>query len=525
MKAHLRIFITGMICLASLCSSLASAQTQLLTSTVDQGLGVKRIAILPLVDNVSNIYAGPLTERIYEYLSKDRRFDVVKLDLQKITPEKLEDEIPSAKALLQQVKSDALLVGRITKGPQGINMRLSLIGGSDMLPITQERLENYSGFDLEDMRAQTDLLMKGLLGRMPYQALVTSRQGQLITLNAGANHGLRVGDEIFAVLITGVKRHPKFKFITQVDREIMGKVKLSKVDESVSFGSLTAERTANLIQSGFKLTWSSMINYPETGITKSGDIVPRLSESPDAPVAYGDNPREWRTGQDASFGKVSLLVGFGQTSLASTHTNGTSPSGQNNFSPVIRIDGEMWLDPKWQLNIWLEQLATKIPNSGSSPDPLSVQMQEMSFLVSHNFLTEEENFWGPKFQLLGGMSRLAIKLDDSNPRAHTGKEYSSLVIGLGGSFPILTETGSRYLLGGKFIYHLQPKLSENPTTSGSSSDTLTHFNVFLEYDIAKNLAFRSDLNFKQATSSFSGGTSSSASANFITLLAGATFYF
>lgn len=503
------------------------AQVKTYQSSIDQSLNLKKIAVLPMLDNVKGIYAKPLTERLIETLSQDRRFEIIPLNAQKISPEEFEVNPKAVATLLNTHKADALMTSRLVKGAQGLRIRLTLIAGSENLPMGQEVLEDYQGFETREVQAQLDHLVAKLFSRLPYQALVTSRQGQVVTLNAGSKHNLRVGDEIFVVLITGIERHPKLKFITKVDREIMGKVEIVKVDESVAFGSLVSERTANLIQPGFKATWSEPVTYPGTGLAGTGGLIPQLSDRPEAPVAYGENPREWKTGQDASFGKVSLLAGLGQASLSTALSTGETASSANQFSPMVRLDGEMWFDPNWQFNGVIEQLAAKMPNglSGSSPNSLNMQMQELSLLLGYNFLVEPEDFWGPKFQVLGGFSKVSIFVDDSSPRSHTSKDYGGMAFGLGGSFPLVTESLARVLLGGKFLYYWQPSMSESPVSSGSSSNQITHFNMFLEYGLSPRMAFRTDINFKQVSSSFSGGTATSGSANIVNLLAGAAFYF
>lgn len=524
---YLRYFHALSLLLTCLSSGPVFAQIKTYQSAIDQTLNLRKIAVVPMEDNVKHIYASPLTESLLSELKQDRRFEVLAGPAPRFAPEEFEGNPKSVATYLSSVKADALITSRLIKGARGLSLRLTLIAGSENLPMAQEILEDYPGFETEDVKRQLSQLLAKLLSRLPYQALVTSRQGQVVTLNAGSRHGLRLNDEIFVVLITGIERHPKFKFITKVDREIMGKVRLEKVDDSVSFGSLVSERSANLVQAGFKATWSEPVSYPRAGITEGGGLVPGIGDRPDAPLAYGNAPREWTTGQDASFGKVALLAGIAQTNLSTTLSTGDSASGANNFSPLVRIDAQMWLDPRWQFDLIIEQMATKIPNelANSSPSNLNLQMQELSLLLGYNFLVEPEDFWGPKFELMGGFSKTTLFVDDSTPRAHTSKEYGGFAFGLGGSFPLVAENNSRWLLGGKFLYYWQPTISETPVSSGSASNQITHFNLFAEYGISTKMAFRTDVNFKQVSSSFSGGPANSASANMVNLMAGAAFYF
>lgn len=512
---------------ACLWSGPVAAQIKTFQSGIDEGLTIKTIAVVPVVDNVKSIYAKPLTEALLKELREDRRFSIVEGSAPRFAPEDFEANSKLVTEYLSTHKADALLTSRLIKGPRGLSLRQTLIGGRERLPFAQESLEDYPGFETADVVRQQASLLERLLTRLPYQAQVTSRQGQVVTLNAGARNGLKLNDEIFVVLITAVERHPKFKFITKVDREIMGKIRLEKVDDSVSFGSLVSERTANLVQPGFKVTWSDPVQYPRTGVTADGGLVPQIGERTDAPLAYGEQPREWQTGQDASFGKVALLAGIAQLGMSSSLSTGDTASGSNSFSPLVRIDGQMWLDPNWQFDLVIEQLATKISNglAGSSPEQLNVQMQELTLLLGYNFLVEPADFWGPKFELMGGFSRTSIFVDDSSPRAHTAKQYGGFAFGLGGSFPVVSESGSRWLLGGKFLYYWQPTLGESPTSSGSDSNQITHFNLFSEYGMSARSALRFDLNFKQVSSSFSGGSATSASVNSVNVMGGAAFYF
>lgn len=503
-------------------------QTKTYQSAIDQSFTIKKVAILPLLDNTKGIYSRPLTQRLNEILKGDRRFDVVSQDGgEEKSPEEIEDNSKLAEKRLRQLGTDAILISRLIKSTKGLSIRLSLVGGSEHLPIAVESLEDYQGFEISEVGRQLDLLTEKLLSRLPYQAVITSRQGQTVTLNAGTRHGLRPGDELYVILITGVERHPKFHFLTKVDREIMGKVKVVKSDESVSFAGIVSERSTNLIQPGFKISWSDFVTYPEPGLTRQGDFTQKLAERSDAPVVLGSEPREWTTGKGATFGKVALIAGISQASVATTLSAGDAPSATNPFSPMIRLDGEMWLDPHWQFNFALEQLAAKISNnlSGSSPSALNMQTQELGLLVGYNFLVDENDFWGPKFQAMAGLSRFSIFFDDSSPRAYSTKEYSGFAFGLGGAFPMRLDSGQRLLLGGRFLYYWQPTVSESPGSSGNATNQLSSFSVFMEYGLSERLALRADLGFKQASSSFSGGSGTSASANFTNLLGGCAFYF
>ncbi len=510
-------------------ASLAVTQTKNYVSRIDAGLTVKSVVIVPLIDNVNGIYANPLTQELDTLLSTDRQWNLAKApDLKAENPDVLEENQKRVLEIQKKYKVDALIGGRIFKTPKGVTIKLALIGGDEGLPMTSETIENFDGFETSDLKLQLAKAYAALKNKLPYQATVTSRQGQLVTVNVGKNHGAKVGEDLLVVLITKAERHPKFKFITSSEREILGKVRLSKVDDSISFGSVTTELTANLIQPGFKIARDQFLNYPGVA-TNGGKVLTSLDQRTDQQVAFGDNPTEWKPIQRGSFGKMGFLLGFTQTALETATVNGNSAVSENSFAPSVKIDGEIWIDPNWQVSIELEQLAAKVNNGyegsvPSTPDPLNFQMQRTVGLGAYNFLANDE-FFGPKFHLMAGFGKISLFIDDSAPRAHTSKDYSALVFGLGGSLPFVLEDGKRISVGGRFLYHISPTLAESPVSSGSSADMVSDFLVYGEYGFSERLSLRADLEFKQISSSFSGGTANSSSANFIGILAGVGYQF
>lgn len=521
-RGHIYTIATLIIGLSLL--SQAQAQVKKYVSRIDAGLSIKSIVIVPLIDNVNGIYSGPLTEELKNLVTRDRQWSLVASpDLKSENPDVLEESQTRSQDILKKYKTDVLLSGRILKNEKGITLKLSLIGGEESWPLVNETLDNYPGFETQDLKNQIGRVFSSLKNRLPYQATVTSRQGQLVTVNIGKIHGARDGEELLPVLITKVDRHPRFKFITTSEREILGKIKLSKVDDSVSFGSVTSELTANLIQPGFKIARDQFLSYPGVS-ANSGKVLTQLDQRPDHDVAFGNNPKEWTPLQKGSFGKIGFLLGATQTALETSHTDGRFDTSALPFSPTVKIDGEIWIDPNWQVSLELEQLAARFKNSaGSAPAYVNFQMQKVGALLAYNFLANGE-FFGPKFHLMAGFGKLSTFIDDTFPQLHSAKNYNAFSVGLAGSLPFELENRKSITVGGRFLYHMSPTLEES-TSSGSSSNLYSDFMIYGEYGLTDRLSIRADLEFKQVSSSFSGGTANSSSGNFTSILAGVGYTF
>ena len=158
------------------------------------------------------------------------------------------DEHPEdVKKILQAGKSEAALTTKLIKGPRGISITMTLFVGRDGLPLLQETLTDYKGFEISDIRSQAARLFENIKNRMPFRAAILSRRGQQVTLNLGSNYGLKPGSYVSIVQIIKINRHPKLKFMVSTEKEVLGRVKLFKVEPYLSFGYIELEKENGVI--------------------------------------------------------------------------------------------------------------------------------------------------------------------------------------------------------------------------------------------------------------------------------------
>ena len=110
------------------------------------------------------------------------------------------------------------------------------------------------------IQEKTHEMLKDVLKKIPYDALVLSRQGNLITVNLGKKDGIEKGKVLTVIQIIKEQRHPKFGILIKTDKEILGKIKLLKIDDNLSFGKIIVEKEKGAIQkhskiSGIDLAW------------------------------------------------------------------------------------------------------------------------------------------------------------------------------------------------------------------------------------------------------------------------------
>ena len=477
----------------------AFAQSTQYINTIDQDLMIKSATVAPIPDNVSGIYSKSVSPLSKELIEFDQQWTLVEYPQNiKTTPEEYDENPELVKNILRKLKTDALVTGRISKGPKGIAIRVTIFSGKDGLPVASESLSEYGGFETSDINDQFQNVFRRAKAKIPYAARILSRKGSLVTLNLGSTSGVRPGQDITIVQILKYTRHPKFKFIVNSEMTIMGTIKIDKVDDYLSFGTILSERDQNVIHADSLVRRDQFVVYPFLG----KNLNP-LAQRPEKDVAFGENPKEWNPEEPPTFGRASFLFGLGPYTVSNNLSTG-SVDGRSNLAPSIHILGEMWLTTKWFAGLELRQHLLKIENnlSESTPKTLGVSTLESGLHFGYNFLVHD-SFWGPKFQITGGYAKMSSFVDQSTPTAFNSMDFSGMTIGVAGSFPIALESKNPFSLGGGLTYFFwKPTVNESPTSSGSGTANISKFSAFGVYRYSQRIAFRGELLFGLYGASF-----------------------
>lgn len=505
------------VAILSVCTQTMAQKTTFI-SAVDRDLTIKSITALPVFDNLSGIYAKPLSAHLNSLLENDRQWKLITTTAdEKITPENLEDDANQVKALLRKSASDAIITTRIAKGPKGISIKMNLFAGQEGLLLAQSTLADFSGFELADLKTQLTEVYTNLKHKLPYDGTILSRKGLLVTIDIGANQGLRDDQQLNVIQIGKIGRHPKFKFLVSSEKEILGKIHLTKVEENLSFGTIESERDEGVVVPGQKLLVINYVNYPVIPATKDGKVIADLNQRQDSSVAFGQQAHEWVPEVTPTYGKVGVLFGLGLYQISNNLSLGGGVSATNTLTPSIRLNGEMWITPNWFGEFILREYIFSVnnPYSGSSPNKLNVSTNQYSLLAGYNFLVADQ-FFGPKLQLLAGYSKMSSVIDQSTPVAFTNASYGGLELGVGGSFPLALESKLPVSIGARLeLFFLNPTLEETPVTSGSATNTVTSFNAFCEYRYSQRMNVKGMVLYDSFSSSLTGSGSRTESASSI----------
>jgi hypothetical protein len=474
-------------------------------SQIDEDLTIRRVSVLPVIDNVDGIYARPIETQLIQLVRSAHRWDYVDSNLAGSLPSliELEEQPSEVQRIARSIEADALIGAAASKGPNGLSIRISLFVKKDGKLIAQEILRDHPRFQLAEVRDQVRQLYARTVAKLPYEGLILSRQVNRVTINLGRSDGLIKDQVVTVVQIIGATRHPRFNFLVSTEKEIIGRVKILKVDDTLSFGAIISEKERGAIRRLSKISGLTQVTYPvPTGLSEESGVTD-FATMPDGPVSFGKEPREWLPVNPPSFGQAGMKLGFGSFSSSLNMDAGTFEA-RSPFYPSLAVHGEIWLNPEWIVRADLMQgvISTANPRDGSQPEQLNYSMSRYSLELGYNFLLRDD-FFGPKVHVSAGFATYRMFVDDSQPTSLTTVEYSGAMLGLGGSFPITEK--KKWYLGGRLNLYLMPRFNESPVTSGAEAkSTINDFTLFGEHKFAENLKLTASIDFSLYSTNFSG---------------------
>ncbi|MCB0389913.1 MAG: autotransporter outer membrane beta-barrel domain-containing protein [Bdellovibrionales bacterium] len=529
----MRLFLAKTIVILCTFVNYAFAQQNLVSgetlyhSPEDELITIQKISVLPMLDNVGGIYSRPLEKHLIEIIEKDHHWDYSEINLvgPLISPEELEADPQKVSQLSTGTQSDGLIAARLIKGPSGISIKLNLFSTKDFKLIAFAEAKNLTRFEVQELKANIKDLFSQVVKKIPYDGIILSRQGQRVTINLGKNDGIEEGRVLSVVQIVKLNRHPKFNFLINAEKEVLGKVKLIKVDETLAFGKVILEKEKGVIQKGSKIAGIDFIKYNVTEtLNDNTSTQDKLLNRPDGLVTFGKGATAWLPKRPPTFGMV--YAGLGNSLYSYTVQQTQGHTADSFFNPFINIGGELWLSPTWTIHAAIRQgiISIENPVSGSTPDDLSASMSTYEFMIGYKFRLAP-TVWGPQVELLGGMSNYDLKVDDTSPRSLTSTKYSGLRLGLRGSFPL--DKKQDWSLGADLSFIFNPSIDEAPAASGTSPDSsINEFGIFVFRKIDLNIRMQAGLDFELFKTNFSSGsTTTSSSQKYTSLNFGLAYMF
>lgn len=457
-------------------------------SADDELLNVENIAITNVIDNVNGVYSKTLTTWLTDRIEDDHQWNPINVNETFKTD--FLDPLEVQK-IMANTKSQAVMTSRILRGPQGLNLRMTLYMGSDGRPFIQELRTSPKTDSLDDIKKEFQKLYEIVHNRLPIDGEILSRNGTDVTLNVGRNWNLKVGQNVDAVQILKINRHPKHHFIVGAEKAILGKINITKADDYLSFGKIVFEKEPGALQVKTKI------------LAARATVYSTVDEKINDPT-FGENPTEWLPTPPPQFGKLTLLGGIGSyVQNAQLQTYG-GISASSPVSPTVKLDGEIWLNPEWfiQLSTMQSALTLKNPVNGDSPDQLNTTLSSYTVAGGYNWLMGPD-FFGPKMQASLGIHQWSSDVDQSSPKlAFTRMQFGGMFLGFQGFFSLSDE--SLWDVGAQFKFYLTKSVSENKSSGSASSINMIDFSLMTKYRKSIRMSYVGSLLFENYSTEFSG---------------------
>lgn len=500
------------------------------TSLIDQKIILKTITLAPVYDNVNGIYAKPIQKLLVDLLQMDKVWGYSEFpNMDKpIFIEKFDSQPNDVIEVLAKTKSQGLLTAFITKGPRGLTAKLKLYTQDQGWVLLEESYQDINTFEISKLREKFVDMYVNIKNKLPYRGYVLSRRGLDVTLNLGALNGVKVGQVLPLAQILKINRHPKLRTMVGVEKEIIAKVKVTKVEPYLSFAQIIFEKETGVVDVGAKVLPSDYVAYPIPQIDTDGSVTgDGAAKTANPPADDEEEPQSQDTNkasaQNANANtaelseKKALLdrqnsTGFFtaqgmimQYKESSELSSGTNVTAKQSFAPGLYLGMQYSVNENIFVDVNGQYSSFSAGNSlnGSTPYTLSYNYLRYAGLIgyTYNYADEDE-----QILLSGALGYSSYKTDVSNstPTALTSTQTNALLLEIKAALPL--EPDYPATIGGRLDIALTSSLSESPVSSGDGKPSITSFGFFGLYPYSDKLRVRADIDITDITTSFGGSS-------------------
>lgn len=465
------------------------------TSATDEALVIKAVTVAPVFDNTSTIYKKSVEDHIKALIKADTYWSLNEFNStqKNLRIDEFDEDSNLTLQTLEKSRTDGLITCFVIKGPQGLSLQLNLYTRDQGKLLIREDFQDANLFETSKVNDAITKMYVTLKSRLPYSGYITSRNGNTVTINVGAKSGLKNGDTVTIAQVLKINRHPKLQFMTSVEKEIIGRISLSKVESDASFGDITFEKENGVIERGSKVLPLEGVRYP----------IGRNNPSLAGVLPNENNPVEWLPSKPPQFGRISIMGGFTDFADNAVLVDGTSLEAGNSYALTFDLATELWITPEYFAELKLQQASFKTDNelAGSSPSSLNYTLNKLDLTFGYKYLIDG-NFWGPQIFAGIGYYSHGVQVSDSTPTAFASFDLKGIDVTFGGMFPVTLHNDIAIGAQAKFLFLEQ--MSESPVSSGSPSPTFNQFDLMGTYQYTTNINLKGTVSFLNVQASYSG---------------------
>ncbi len=479
----------------------ASANAEL-----DRRFSLDTVGVLKSWDNMDGLFAEYVLATYKEYFARQSRFvlqDVSKADAvlakSKLPYYKIVDDVEVLGQLARSMRTETLIRTKVYK--EGPKYRFTIdwlhaprmeVLASDS--VTLEEPRGGKALGMTEFREALHKTLDGMIKKVPFSANVTGRDEESVTVNLGANDGIRQGDTIVVGTLDEVKKHPLLGAIVDWRLTRTGKLVVESTDEGMAFCKLSEEESGRQVARFQKVI----------------QVLPK-QELVQAPIETDESERAAMLAERPSlgWGAGNLWVGGFSRQYSSVATG--TEVGKTGGGMLIggKADGQLWFTREW-----FGELAMAYGYSGLSQTDISsgtataatgatASVFQIRLDAGYTYFTTLDMF-GPKAWAKLGYQTSRYELPISTTESTGPISFTGPFIGLGADLPIRSKLGVILT----FDFGLLTSAEEIGLNSGDpSGETAVNFFVGAYYRFEPRMSLRAGFDVFAHGSDFSGGAS------------------
>lgn len=467
---------------------------------VDQSVRLSSVLLLPIMDNSRNLIAAKLDPVLFKKLESEYSFQVSALTADDRVESNLDLEhlltSPDAVVNLQRrYEVDTVVATRMIFDQEKVSLRMVVFHGAEGLPLVESVLGPMSSTSLDELSRNIGHLTDETFKKLNYRGTIISRTGQQVTISVGSFHGFKEDDLISVIQYLSARRNPNTKIVEQFEYEVIGKIRVVKTDQYLSFGYIVEEREPSLLSIGHKLA---------------------LYEREKVKVPF-----------QPQFGLVHLLFGFEQYTQTLALENAGTITMSKNYVPTVLLGGEAWVTKDFFIGLEFKQsqLTDENPVYGSRPERIDTSYGHFHVMGIYNVA---RNFANQSLKVMAGYHHFEAQSTVTRPAVFTNVSFAGPSFGVSVGFSI----SDRMKLDAEMKKFWGAEARERAAvTSGGTSQpgiTLASLKGTYAYSDAWNILLRSDFGYYSVDFSGTGNRTDPATSNshkFMGLLAGMEYLF
>lgn len=461
----------------------------------------KRIGLLNPEDRTNQRYTKDIGKQVRREMAAAFRFEIV-------PQPKLAKELPLSTPELidlgKKFELNGIITGLVKIEGDHLRIDLTLLEAKTGIPFAREFVLVKNFKDPAAVQEGVRSIVGKLIGRIPYEAVVSGVQnkGQTITIGAGRLNGLGDGMEAQVFRIVKVTRHPFTQEVIGVEKVAVGTFAVVRAEDGVSVAKPLKLEKGQAVAQGQFVVFKPSPELLSRMSPKRNELLARQEQewtAMEAAALKGKAKEKAAPARKISRGELAL---YGGTAWSRFRFDSDQLVFNRNVSTfgLAGASGEFWVTPSVGVDAGYQMGFAKLNNIGGSSINVKARPYWYSANLKYRFI-----LWPgtTDMEVIGraGYAWYVYRLSETDNQYLTNTRYQGPSVGLEGRLPLTSKFSAR--LG--VDYQPDLKVSESPVTSGDNASSWSiGFHAEGRYRLGSNLWISIRYLFNDVFASYSG---------------------